>query len=1376
MEKNKLAIPEFLSGGGEMGEMIRSFDWTTTPLGEPEYWQQSLKTCVRILLTSPQPMFVWWGKNCISIYNDAYKFILGAKHPRALGRPANETWKEIWSEVGARVDIVFNKNEGTFDDALLLIMNRHGYDEETYFRFSYNPVPGDNGGTAGLFCACTEETDRIIGERRMNVLLELSKELSEKKSVAEVFKASVDVLKKNGKSFPYAVVYSRNGENQLGLVAYSSDKLLDFYPESINTDIPNDRHYDLLKVITTKKPVVVDDLRERLGDLPTGEWSIPPSNGLLLPVFQSNQDTPFAVLKVGVNPYLQLNEKYKGFVQLIVDQISTAVSNVRALEDERKRIQALEEIDRAKTVFFSNISHEFRTPLTLMLGPLEELINSPGANLSGNEKNSIETTHRNAMRLLKLVNTLLDFSRIESGRQEANFTLTDITSLTKTLASNFRSVFERAGLGFEVNADEINQPVYLDKQMWEKIVFNLLSNAFKYTLEGKITINIYAESDHAVFSVTDTGIGIPEAELPKMFERFHRIHNSAGRSFEGTGIGLSLTKELVQLQGGNISVKSKEGAGSTFKVIIPFGKEHLDINKINDTKPETKQESFNLYLNESSTLLETDRRFQGPVENISSGATILVVDDNADMREHLRSILGSHFHVVTASNGLNALHLMRESKPDVIISDIMMPIMDGLQFLKEMKQDKRTARIPFILLTARAGEESKLEGYETGADDYLVKPFSALELIARVRAQIEISRKWNDTEQRLTGFLMQAPAGIAVMEGPRHVYTLANAQFQRMFARTHEQLIGKSVKEAFPEISDTGINELMDDIYRSGETYIAHEWPSHFVDETGKIREGFYDFIVHPMKDINGNVTDLMVHAVETTESVIARKKIEENSAMIRNMYMNTPAFVAVFKGPEHVYELVNPYYQTVIGNRNVIGKKLLDALPELKGQGIDTLFDHVYSTGETVIDKERMLMLSRGDNKEPEVAYFDYSFQPIYDEAKNIIGILAFGTDITMQVTARKKIEESESKLKHLANSMPQFVWIANDNGEIVYCSDQVEQYEGSLRVSENFWNLEGMLHNDDREISLELWNKSIATHSIYQIEHRMKMKDGSYRWHLCRAFPQKNEEGVVTQWYGTSTDIHDQKAFAEKLEKEVAARTIDLQRINKELESFNYIASHDLQEPLRKIQTFVELIKRNEGETKSGSYLERIRSSAYRMSELIKSLLTYSNLSSSNSLFETIDLNEILNEVLADLELLIQEKKAKIKSQKLPAITAIPMQIYQLFSNIIINSLKFSTKAPIIKITTERLDGQSAKKLFDTTGDQDYLKISIADNGIGIESKFSEQIFKLFQRLHLKNDYPGTGVGLSIVKRIVENHNGFIQLDSKPEKGTTISIYLPA
>ncbi len=1257
MEKNKIAIPEFLSGGGEMGEMIRSFDWTTTPLGEPQYWQQSLKTCVRILLTSVQPMFIWWGKQYVNIYNNAYIFALGAKHPYALGKPGYEVWKEIWNEISGRADVVFNRNEGTFDDAMLLIMNRYGYDEETYFKFSYNPIPGDNGGTAGLFGICADETDRIISERHLKTLKDLSKELSEKKTLAEVYNGTINVLKLNGWDFPFAMIYSCSPDGHLKLVGKTSEGLLNSFPESINTSTAEPKYNDFLKLLSSKKHVIVNYLSERFGELPSGEWRKSPSIGLLLPLFKSAHEDPFAVLTIGVNPFLLLDEKYLKFFQLVAEQISTALSTVHAIEEERKRIEALEEIDRAKTVFFSNISHEFRTPLTLMLGPLEELINSPNANLSGKERNSIETTHRNAMRLLKLVNTLLDFSRIESGRQEANFTLTDISSLTKNLAGNFRSVTEKAGLILEVKAEEVIQPVYLDKQMWEKIVFNLLSNAFKYTLNGKITINIYAENDHAVFSVADTGIGIPETELPKMFERFHRVNNSGGRSFEGTGIGLSMTKELVQLQGGNISVNSKEGVGSTFTVTIPFGKDHLDINRINSTKTETKEELFNIYIDDSSNLLETDRRFDEPVGNISSDATILVVDDNADMREHLRSLLERHYRVVTANNGLNALHRMRESKPDVIISDVMMPIMDGLQFLKEVKQDKQTARIPFILLTARAGEESKLEGYETGADDYLVKPFSGLELIARVKAQIEISKKWNETEQRLTGLLMQAPAAIAVMEGPRHVYTLVNAQFQRMFARTNEQLIGRSIKEAFPEISDTGLNELFDEIYRSGETYMAHEWPSHYFDENGKMREGFYNFVVHPMKDINGQVTDLMVHAVETTESVLARKKIEDNAAMIRNMYMNTPAFVAVFKGPDHVYELVNPYYQTVIGNRDVIGKKMLDALPELKGQGIDTLFDHVYSTGETIIDKERMLMLSRGDNQEPEVAYFDYSFQPIFDETKNIIGILAFGIDITMQVTARKKIEESE-----------------------------------------------------------------------------------------------------------------------EKLEQEVAARTIDLQRINKELESFNYIASHDLQEPLRKIQTFVELIRRDEDKAQHGSYLERIRSSAYRMSELIKSLLTYSNLSSSNTVFETIDLNETVKEVLSDLELLIEEKKATIKTGKLPHINAIPMQMYQLFLNIISNSLKFSTKEPNIKIKTQRIGATSANKILATSGNQEYLKITFIDNGIGIESKFNEQVFKLFQRLHLKNEYPGTGVGLSIVKRIVENHNGFIQLDSTPREGTSISIYLPA
>ena len=443
--KTKSRPPEFLAGGGEMGERIRTFDWTKTPLGTPADWHQSLKTCVRIMLTSPQPMFVWWGEELVNIYNDAYIQVMGDKHPFGLGQNAKKVWNEIWDEIGIRCDIVMQQNRGTFDDALLLVMNRYGYNEETYFKFSYSPIPGDKGPT-GLFCACTEETEKILGERQLNTLQDLSKALSEIKTVDEVYHNTIEILKQNGKDFPFAIIYKLSEDGMLlSRGGQTSDQLKNIFPSELDIFSHASKFHGLGDAIATNGPVIVDDLAERFGNMPSGAWDQSPKRAIVIPVFHHSQEVPFAILKIGINPFRLLDEKYQRFFQLVADQVAIALSNVHAFQEERRRIEVLEEIDKVKTVFFSNISHEFRTPLTLMLGPLEELINSPQQNIGEYEKKNLETTHRNAMRLLKLVNTLLDFSRIESGKQKANFQVTDIGMFTKAWPAPFVRLLKMQG-------------------------------------------------------------------------------------------------------------------------------------------------------------------------------------------------------------------------------------------------------------------------------------------------------------------------------------------------------------------------------------------------------------------------------------------------------------------------------------------------------------------------------------------------------------------------------------------------------------------------------------------------------------------------------------------------------------------------------------------------------------------------------------------------------------------------------------------------------------------------------------------------------------------------------------------------------------------
>jgi signal transduction histidine kinase len=307
-------------------------------------------------------------------------------------------------------------------------------------------------------------------------------------------------------------------------------------------------------------------------------WPDPVSRALALPT-PPGATTCMAVLVMGVSPRRPFDDGYQGFFDLVARQFAAAISDAQAYESERARAEALAEIDRAKTAFFSNVSHEFRTPLTLLLGPLEDALQNPAEGLQGE---SLGSAHRNALRLLRLVNTLLDFSRIESGRAQAHYVPADLAPITQELASVFQSAMARAGLRYLIRCEPLPEPVFVDHEMWEKIVLNLLSNAFKYTFDGEIRVELMATDGGAQLIVADTGTGIPADALPQLFNRFYRVPGASGRTHEGSGIGLSLVRELVKQHGGSIEVDSIMGQGSVFRVNIPFGPAQLPRAQVTD--------------------------------------------------------------------------------------------------------------------------------------------------------------------------------------------------------------------------------------------------------------------------------------------------------------------------------------------------------------------------------------------------------------------------------------------------------------------------------------------------------------------------------------------------------------------------------------------------------------------------------------------------------------------------------------------------------------------------------------------------------------------------------------------------------------------------
>ena len=519
-----------------------------------------------------------------------------------------------------------------------------------------------------------------------------------------------------------------------------------------------DSLWPLAEVSKDRQPRLVSALEmEFQASFPSGPWQQPPSNAVVLPIMPSGETGREGFLIAGLNPFRLFDDNYSGFMKLVAGQIAAAIANAEAYEQERRRAEALAELDHAKTAFFSNVSHEFRTPLTLMLGPLEDAL-SHAEELPPQRREEVTVAHRNALRLLRLVNTLLDFSRVEAGRIEVHFEKTDLCVLTRDIASNFYSVCERANLTLLIDCDPHLPTVYVDRQMWEKIVLNLVSNAFKFTFAGSIEVLLREAGESVELTVRDTGVGIPASELPHVFERFHRVEGQRGRTHEGSGIGLALVRELVALHDGTVRVDSEVGHGTAFTIMLPYGKLAAKADEKTAHQPaeparatafveealrwlpqDGKPSQYAATLMQDAkqgALLETSARdaAAGPRPRI------LIADDNADMRDYLRRLLVPHFDVETVGNGIEALQAIGRTRPDLLLSDVMMPGKDGFALLHEIRADAALSGLPVILLSARAGEEAKVEGLNAGADDYLIKPFSTRELLARVNTNIAMSR------------------------------------------------------------------------------------------------------------------------------------------------------------------------------------------------------------------------------------------------------------------------------------------------------------------------------------------------------------------------------------------------------------------------------------------------------------------------------------------------------------------------------------------------------------------------------------------------------------------------------------------------------------
>ena len=749
----RVAFGSFV-GNSHMDELLRRIDWAATSVGTPDKWPGTWRAALRMCLDSFVPMVVLLGKEHVMVYNDACVPVVGLRHPGCLGRPAATEWPEIWSSIiEPMVMHVATTGEPAGSDDLYLPLERNGYPEETHMAFAVSAIREDDGAPTALLVTLRETTERVLIARLVECLDALSTRCFPAETPDEACKIASEVTNRYLRDMPFALMYlvDRDGKHA-HLAAHSGLTSLpeDVAPAEVALDGEIGRTmWDIASVVATQAAAETAGVRDRV--LPfLRDPSFAPQIVHSVPLLDPSGGTG-GVLVMGTNPMRPALEGRK-LASAVAARLTTAVANAKVKQQTRERAEALAALDRAKTLFLSDVSHEFRTPLTLLMSPLDDVLSR--RSLGDSERELLQTSRRAASRLLKLVQSMLDFSRVEAGRMQAAFEAVDLSADTVDLVSLFRSTFERAKLRLEVECPPLPESVYVDRDMWEKIVLNLVSNAFKFTLNGAVKVSLKAEDEWIALTVRDTGCGIAEHDLPRVFERFHRGQTTQARTAEGSGIGLSLVNELVKLHGGYIEVSSAVNHGTTVCVRVRRGTKHLPEDRVVVPRRAGPRELAAPYIEEVSGWVEDadeptripKPRTKGASSKRATPAAsesaerVLVVDDNADMRRYLRRILEEQWRVDTATDGMAALEKIRKSRPDLVIADLMMPGLDGLSLLGALRDDSRCADVPVMVLSARANEDASIDALNAGADDYLPKPFKARELAARVAVQLARGR------------------------------------------------------------------------------------------------------------------------------------------------------------------------------------------------------------------------------------------------------------------------------------------------------------------------------------------------------------------------------------------------------------------------------------------------------------------------------------------------------------------------------------------------------------------------------------------------------------------------------------------------------------
>jgi len=1315
----------FLSDGGEMGKLIRAKDWSTTSLGDPENWPQSLKTIVALMLNNPFGMLVVWGDDYTQIYNDTYSQILGSKHPKALGISSQTTFSEVWDILAPMFHDVMNGSSVSFPD-FKLTLDRNGYDEDCYFDFSYSPIKKEDGVVGGLLVTVIETTEKV--------------------RATAALKESNHRFRNNIMQAPVAMCVMR-GPNHV--VEIANDQMIQLWGVEAS-EIINKPVFDALP--ETRNQYLEDVLNSVYK---TGIKFVANEQLVKLPRNGKIEDT---YLNFVYEALREADGTISGVVGIAIEVTSQVLSRSKVVESEQKVRELVENAP---------------FPIALYAGKdmIVELANDSIIKIWGKGNDVIGKSFKD---LLPELDNQLVFEQISEVLTSGKSFHTQNTPLDLTVDGKLHTYYFNYSL---TPIYDVNGNVY--GVMNTGVDLTDLNLAKKKTEESEQNLRSMVSQSPIGICVLDAATLITEIVNDSFIEVAGKKYEEiAGKQYWDTFAEVRAAYEVplqkVIEEGNPFYANEAEmnliRNGKEEKIYVTFVYAPLKNTEGKVTKIAIWVLDNTSQVHARQKIEEADKRFRNTVKQAPVGITILRGPN----------------HVAEMANEAYLKLVGKEES-----AFVGKPLFDSLPEVKgtvgELLDTVYSTGIPYH------GNELPVPINRSGDPeifyfDFLYHPLKEengeisgiIVTATEVTEKVEARKKTELNEERLNIIVEASELGtwelyvktknlqysnryLEIVTGYKNKEYLTHAQLLSHVHPDDLHIREKAFKEAI----------ALGNIHYEARV-IWDDQSIHWVEAKGKV---FYDSENNPER-LLGTIRDI-------TDEKNHQQELEASEKRFRRLVMESPVPKAILKGKDMLIEMVNGALLKNIWRKNekdIQGKNILEVFPELQKQKYAQLLNDVYTSGNLHSESESLFYITI-DNIDHKM-YIDFEFAPQRELDDSISGIKITMIDVTEKVEARKKIEESEKRFRSLTESIPQLIWETDDKGNALFTSGKWFEYTGVVPSGEEVWK--AMIHPDDFEENNKVWSKSLATGAMYKADVRVLRKDGTYRWHSVLGEPVLNKDNKIIKWVGAFTDIQTEKAFTQELEKQVTARTkelaqknVELEQMNKELQSFAYISSHDLQEPLRKIQTFATQITEKESENLSDSgkdKFQRMQNAAQRMQTLINDLLSYSRTNIQERKFEKVNLSTIIDEVKEDLKEELEQKGAVIEIDNTCEANIIPFQFRQLLYNLASNSIKFANPdiPTVIKINCEftkgeNLDHESLVK------EATYCHISLSDNGIGFEPQYSKKIFEVFQRLHGKLEYTGTGIGLAIVKKIVENHNGIITAKGEKNKGATFDIYIP-